>query len=489
MRKVITAVGTGSIQNYVFGTNRLREDVGASLLVDDATKWWTRQGRFEILFSGGGNAGILFDDIGKAQAAVWQWSRHFLEFAPGLRLTAVHVEYEEGGLAEAYLKAGRKLEQAEDAPPFGAPLGAIPFSRMCGSTGGAASDRRYQERWMSDEALAKWAREKKRPFDLSPNELEDLDRDGASHIAIVHADGDGIGKRFREIAEEGGRDIEFRGKLRRFSDDLEKVVEDTLNVIKNDLGKLRPALVEAGIIDNKPDQIPIRPLIEAGDDVTFIVPGRIGLATAVRYMQLFSEHAKTTLGKEFTSSAGILILSTKFPFSRAYSLVEQLAHSAKVARRERASKKSWLDFQIVLEGTTGDLDQVRESYEFSEYSLLRRPYELGSNAPNGWKTFETIWREFSDTEKWPRSHAKRLLETLARGSIETKRLLEEFASRGRHLPLSDLIDVWKPEREDDREILGTPYFDPLEALDHHVQIDWDKHSVIVREKAHAQAAH
>ncbi|MFZ1075583.1 MAG: hypothetical protein WAN50_04390, partial [Minisyncoccia bacterium] len=306
MDGVICVTGVSSIQDYVFGTNRLRENVGGSGLVEHSSRQFRGFAEADDgkpLFTGGGNNAAVFygeDALARTRGAVWEWSRRFLRIAPGLRLTAAHEPFTAGRLAEAYLQARERLAQVEEAPPFGAPLGALPLSRYCSSTRGPASSKEDGD-WLSDEALAKRKFENDHRDDRFPRRLDLLDRDGASHIAIIHADGDGIGASFKELADDfssnGRSDDDFRSAIRRKSEQLDSATRTAFDHILSDLQKLKPALIKDGIIDpsnyeNDPQLLPIRPIIRAGDDVTFITPGRIGLSLAVRYLESFHRAAK-----------------------------------------------------------------------------------------------------------------------------------------------------------------------------------------------------
>jgi hypothetical protein len=85
-----------------------------------------------------------------------------------------------------------------------------------------------------------------------------------------------------------------------------------------------------------------------------------------------------------------------------------------------------------------------------------------------WQGVERLWREFSETETWPRSRCKRLFEALTRGRMATDALLSTLPA-GTKLP--DSGD--EPTRKRGWPASGpTPYFDPLEILDFHVDCQW-----------------
>src|SRR5437764_9133147 len=101
MQVVLTIVDTAGIQDYIFSSNRLRENIGASHLVEQATHDWvyealpiphnvsnTRSGEInvkqqlaednlaaELIYAGGGNALILFHSLLDAQTFAHDLSR------------------------------------------------------------------------------------------------------------------------------------------------------------------------------------------------------------------------------------------------------------------------------------------------------------------------------------------------------------------------------------------------------------------------------
>ena len=103
----LVVVDTMQIQPYIFGSNRLRENVGASYLVNAATKdWafeavkevapkhnigsqndlmdgaWIEKGLdAEVLYAGGGNFAVLFRDENMAKKFHYKLSRQALDNA------------------------------------------------------------------------------------------------------------------------------------------------------------------------------------------------------------------------------------------------------------------------------------------------------------------------------------------------------------------------------------------------------------------------
>src|SRR2546423_567559 len=114
----VTALDTTGIQPYIFGSNRLQENIGASELVRLATGKWAldalpapnnvrdfKQGTLhddlkieaeasnlaaEVIYSGGGNAVIIFRSKNDAIDFTQRLTRKILKEAPGLSLVVAH---------------------------------------------------------------------------------------------------------------------------------------------------------------------------------------------------------------------------------------------------------------------------------------------------------------------------------------------------------------------------------------------------------------
>lgn len=511
MARCVTLLGTVSIQDYLFRSNRLKENLGASWIVADALDQWSEgwrrmPGCREPLFVGGGNAALEFDSDDQARRATEDWSFRLLQKYPGLQVSAWHEPISpDEPLSSAYQRAQKKLGLRENQPAPGCELGSLPVVRECSSTGMGASDEK-DGRWLSAESLAKTDAAWKATDRLQsaygktlnvegqncafPDDLGNLgQREGASQIAIVHADGNGIGKRFEAICKEKNDD-QFRRRIAGASKAINDIAQKALSQTLGELSGIWPELKENGLDLAKCSETernkygakfwyPVRPIVEGGDDLTFVCHGRLGLALAARYLYNFEQqsklHATSIDGQALTACAGVLIMPEKFPFARGYRLAERLTDSAKQQRRLKNSSRSWIDFHVLLEGSAGSLAAIRSPYTKGNEQLLLRPYVLEPvrlGEPRSWAEFEGKVQKF---RKWPRSRAKRLLEALVRGQKETERVREQFKTRGIELPSKP----W--ELESGTPNMRTPFFDPLELLDFHTPVQWPE----LQERANA----
>jgi hypothetical protein len=246
----LVLLDTVGIQDYVFGSNTLRENVGASELVWRATSLWPLQavaelgpsnvrpaprGRpddlddelhierdglaAEVIYSGGGNCAILFADPTAPKRLIGTLSRRMLEEAPGLNwvTTCLDVDWEHTALAEK-VRAGveqlaiRKLDRHGSLPMLG-----LAVTLPCRSTGLPAVGDDREGRPLSADVLAKiravplakarlgdsLASLTGKGLDI-PLQLDDLGRTwgDTSYVAVVHADANALTERIRRLGDD-----------------------------------------------------------------------------------------------------------------------------------------------------------------------------------------------------------------------------------------------------------------------------------------------
>ena len=509
----IVIFGTASLQQYIFQSNRLKENIGASYLAKhwleeglvkavsaDTTEWKRYESNpsvekpktpvkigeqdINLIYIGGGNAALLCGSRETANGAVKAWSRALLKKAPGLRGVVGYGEVGDSPVS-AYREALKDLMRCEEALPFGSSLYGLPIVRPCTSTRLPATER-SDGQWRSQSAARKRAivgtktdlrdaqttiaeefcqvlkSKGNLPKQRFAIELEDLGGyEGESHIAVVHADGNGMGDKLMKVVDES-EDDEFLHNLRRFSASVtqlsKRALQETLEELKR--------ILSLNLLRNPKGIFPLRPIVYGGDDLTFVCDGRLGLHLAAFYLEKFKGEVPIVNRCESVDACvGVAIVPTKFPFERAYGFADDLCRLAKQHRREQGNPEgSWLDFQIIQEGATKSITALRKAQYISLTSqkLHQRPYQVpeGWNNPEELTTFIQVLKWFQSS-KWPRSRAKNLLQELVQGPSATEHSVKAAAWRGIELPAGD--NGWTgPDNWEDAK---TVYFDPLKALD------------------------
>lgn len=530
MKLVVTVLDTVGIQSYIFGSNRLRENVGASFLVSLATDNWVREilrelqteqswriqipddqnpqerpyiedGELqaELVYAGGGNTVLIFQTLDLAKAFARKLSRKILEDAPGINLVVAHREFnwDSDRLYKIIQDMMRNdLNRAKQGRVPSSPLLGLGVTAACRSTQLAAigisgepkhkmpSDQPYP---ISSEISAKlvavepanqqlenFILDPKKPKRLEiPLDFDDLGRSEgeSSYIAIVHADGNNMGKRFQAVGE-GKANREYITEVRRLCDSIKEAGKEALK-------KVTQVIIEAydsGLLKDKlhlkGKKLPFRPIVYGGDDVTFICDGRLGLELAAIYLEEF-EKQSVSYGGKLRACAGVCIVKSHYPFARAYQLSEALCKSAKKYAKDKAVKKgvdfSAIDWHLATSGLIGSIGDIRErEYQGVEGNLAMRPVLLAQD--DEWRTWQSISKvihELNDGEQWKdkRNKVIALREILRKGENATKEYLTAY-NLG-NLPLFSECSTQLAESgwadDSGKRICG--YFDAIEAME------------------------
>jgi hypothetical protein len=567
----LLALDSTGTQPYIFGSNRLRHNIGGSHLVAQATGSWALEAAeeaasprrtnvkdaaalelqdpddpkywiekkpdlaAEVLYAGGGNVVVLFRDDEVANDFRRCLSQKLIEHAPELDLVESGKPFDWGkardadseptslsALSEtldAALRALGRKKDARRAPsrPVGRSVtqpGQIHGQPAVGMQDppGPGEDP-YP---ISSEAKAKEEHLHRANQRLKallpppdgfayPYELGNLGQaEGKqSFIAVVHADGDRMGNLLQEVArkgqseetepeetqsgETGDYNRSFIQRMRAFS---EVVRGAALDALKDMIGGLHTFIEEhrdgngevelPGVkaplrLDRRDGRLllPLRPIVFGGDDVTFVCDGRLGLALAARYVRCFETRFDTRaeesdvllLLPKTTASAGVSIVKTHYPFSRAYDLAEELTHSAKDQRQEDSVVGSYMDWHVALDDLPGSLEAVRKQYQLSgqtgpryslEQTLTVRPVAVTGGkkwAENRWEKIRSHIQDFRNTDH-ARNVVKELREKLRQGPAAVKAFVEKH-------DLQDLIDGTPDGFKNGK----TPYLDVLELMD------------------------
>ncbi|MDW8131688.1 MAG: hypothetical protein RMI94_14145 [Bryobacterales bacterium] len=523
---VLTGVDLLRIQEYVFGSNRLRDVAAASLAVERATdpQAGLRLPYEKIILAAGGNALLVFENIEEARRWTADFTRRLEdELAPELEAAIVHREFQPGGLALAWLELQKDLARQKLARKPSAPQLGLSVTASCGLTGRPAVDvdedgtpvgrrvaalRKYRSlltnRWKPFlpaelHGAPQWQAE-------FPLELDELGRSRGetSLIGVVHVDGNGVGPHIQRWLERSGEapDDEVMRQAREWSEDLRRLGETVFRsliervaacVIPDRHGKSAELLgvpeelkFELATESSKV-YLPLRPIVLGGDDLTLVCDGRIALDLAATAVRTFEQQRVRHLGERggdtnITACAGVAIVRSHAPFFRAYEAAKMLCASAKKARREatadpEAAKAGWMDWTIGTTRPLASLEDVRAAYRAGKYLLTMRPYAVTdvSRRQNWtWLDLEVLGpgtqgnaTGFRGDPAWAQSRNRvKQLESLVRsGPDAVKRQLAIWRATSHGLQL--------PRSLDDGGFVGTatPIVDALELMDLHLRLE------------------
>jgi hypothetical protein len=326
-----------------------------------------------------------------------------------------------------------------------------------------------------------------------------------SYIAVVHADGNGLGRRIQDLRQalRGKSPRECIQAMRAFSAAIEAASQKALEQLGErllDFWEIDPkdgdliverlideggAPVEVGriVLDQDPRWkrpfIPFRPIVFGGDDLTFVCDGRLGLGLTAVYLEYFTQAVQVQVQRlasatpqasealnGFTASAGVAVIKTHYPFARAYALAENLRSQAK-------SFGAAFDWHFAATGLFGDISELRQrQYRVPAGYLEMRPVLV--EATNGswqtWPTFVRVARQFATGSQWKDKHNKviALRQALRDGPLAVSKFrsayglpaLPEIASTDLALQTTGWTE--QPVHQTQRRC---GYFDAIEALD------------------------
>jgi len=303
------------IQEFIFETNKLQEIIGASEIVKSIESDFEKRYKPKsILVKAAGNIKAVFDDEEELKRVLKEFLKSVKQKAYGITISQAVVKFEGDYTQDDINKLEKRLKEQRNKPEIPLDL-AINIHKLSQKTSRPAVEVQKKE------FLSKASSEKREAysgwFKRYRGELEDKDEkklfekfkeisaisNANNKIAIIHADGNGLGQLIPKLID-AGKD------LSEFSKDLDKATNQAYNDASEGITK-------------------IRKIILGGDDMVAICDGDEALGFVQRFLENFEKYTKDIVAGGLTACAGISFSNQKFPFHYGVALAEELCSQTK----------------------------------------------------------------------------------------------------------------------------------------------------------------
>ncbi|HFC00054.1 MAG TPA: CRISPR-associated protein, partial [Phaeodactylibacter sp.] len=364
-KKYLYGASVQGIQSFIFQTNKLKEIVGASALVDNLCKDFFDEefnvDKESFITQTAGNIKCVVDE-GKCKDMVSRFPMLAMQYAPGITISQAVVGLPPDEATVKALSKGKvnelekRLRIQRNRPVMPLDIGYMGLERAR-RTGGVGVDRKNNE--VMDSGIR--AKTEKREEDMLelfrkfildvkashvPFDLKHITGKNSenSWIAIVHADGNSIGKLVQDIKPVDFKD--FSKKLQEATEEAAKEAFEALNLK----------------LSEKMRRYPIRPVILGGDDLTVIIRADLALKFTEAYLKAFEKQTNEILGQKLTACAGIAYIKQNYPFHYGVDLADALTKEAKKASKDisKDTPPSSLSFYKVLSSFVEPLEEMKK---------------------------------------------------------------------------------------------------------------------------------
>jgi|AntRauTorckE5430_2_1112549.scaffolds.fasta_scaffold00533_10 hypothetical protein len=442
MPSYLYGLSVSNIQEFIFSTGKLKEIIGASEFVEQACgKLFTDEvaegndGDFKkenLIIAAAGKVAYRFEEEAQCRRIVRNYVASLKQMMPDLRVAQACIKLDGQSLSDSIAQLNHQLEinQSLAIPPFD--LGLM-ISRRSRRTGVPAtkfdptdqSRKRVLDRQqVTKREFAKESEITAKFADSSvqfPVDINQIAEEG-QWLAVVHADGNGLGKVVQDIYHKIDQDDANTGDLQRFSDLLNECTQKAVSLAFEDVVRSRTSGDSDGVI-------PFRPLILGGDDLSVIIRGDLALDFTTTYLRHFEQQTKDRLssvglGTGLTACAGIAYIKPNYPIHYGMELAEELTKAAKTTAKGIAAPSgtrasSCLLFHKVqssyVEGYDEIIDRVLTAgpvrFNYGPY-FLHKP--ASTNYPDVQQL--TSWVREVKRKDAPRSSLRNWLSVLERGS-------------------------------------------------------------------------
>lgn len=386
------------IQGFIFETSKLKEMVGGSELVENICSEWFDKvsgGKGENIQKAAGNIRHIFENEGDCQAVVKSFPKRVVENAPGITISQAVVKFGgDGSLQNAMDELEKRLKIQRNRQFRPAEIGLMAVARSP-RTGKPAVDYK-DEGGKARSAGCRVKQEAGKPESSSrlidklgygnekwnfPYNFEEMtDEKVCDWLAVIHADGNSLGKLLQTMGGSINSDEDLKVARSEFSKALDTAT----------CAAAKEAFDEIIKPEKKGDKgkYPLRPVILGGDDLTVVCRADLALPFAKAFLLAFKERSKENLAglvakfklndfsEGLTACAGIAFMKDSYPFHYGIDMAETLCRQAKKAAKKvnETNVPSTLSFYKIQSSFITDYDDIVERVLTATDSGVRFDY-------------------------------------------------------------------------------------------------------------------
>ena len=493
MDRYLTMIEVSQKQAYIFASNKLRDNISRSetIAMITGTAYVQRALDLEdvngidaadhLVYAGGGHAVFEFAAEEEAKAMVRALTGCVLREFPEIALFAKTIAY------DAAKTPGQNMKELTGALEKKKAVRRASFHQISFGVErvDAGTGKSIRAALSADEGQEPQAVTEIKSVDKAAEHIPDgfteaaeFERLGGSRgesgfIAVVHIDGNAMGRRVTDFSARFGIGSwdEYKQQMRAFSESIARDYEAAYDEMTAQLAQMfrDGGLTELDLQKRQGKTfMPVRRIISEGDDLCFVSEGRIGIALAARFLKILSGKKNIIDGLPYAACAGVALVHRKYPFYRAYQLAEVLCKNAKRYPAEGSKGDqagiSAIDWHIAYGELQDSLDETRRDYVSRDgKALICRPYLVSgtvSDEAAGWygsyRAFETLMKKLTSDQVYSSGLLKGMRPVLKKGDAATKlylnyhkasKLAADQSERRMLFDAIEVMDTYLPLKE------------------------------------------
>ncbi len=427
MSKYLYGASVQGIQDFIFKTNKLKEIIGASKIVesidgvdktydieadmqdeaiikgifDEYAKYFKEEYKLEdkpeIVLLVAGSIVLIVKNEKDLKKLVLEMPKKVMQKAYGITFSQAVVKYEDDYKdARARLEERLKIQRNKPSIPLD-----MHFSILeCNPKTGRSLEEKYDIGTRQKvEAFENYANKDYK------NQIFDIEKisNSKNKIAVIHADGNGLGNIVKDLNKN-----DTKGFSLRLDSATKKAFNEAVKEIKSKK---------------------YRKIILGGDDLTLVCDASYALEFTQSFLSEFERLTKEN-GDNLSACAGIAICHEKYPMHYALDLAEDLCSQAKKHTKEnyKAEKvvPSCLMFHNIQSSSVKDFDKfIKDELSINNKRLDFGPYYLHVKDQPSIESFLETVKEFQK-ENSPKGRLREWLNDLKYDEIYAQNQLKRI---------------------------------------------------------------